>query len=928
MKKILFLLIALMLFGTSMKAQWNLYLTGQTSFIDEISVVNENVIWVTDMNATSFSITTDGGTSWQTKNFPPEIISSRSNAGGNGNISGINATTAFICIGQGSNMGLFKTIDSGYTWIRQGSVFNSASSFPDFVYFWNENDGVVIGDGGTNPGFEIYTTSDGGNIWNVVSYDKLPAIANSWTINSNSFYKVMGNTFYFGTNNGQIMKSTNKGLTWTLMNTPLTGMNYMSFDFKDVNNGLLSDYNISNKTALLYSTSNGGTTWSLVKTSTSENYSDLRYIPSQNVYTNVCQGYVNNYGGKGLSYSSDNGLTWVNNTSFQNMILGQISYTPMGKLFLGGIKYIYNSTSISGVNISVTDAKITGLNSIDITYSTNPDPVSSQLLSNYPVSYIKNKVLNSLSIQSLTLDATNKSIVHIQMQSNLPSDTIMVNLGDIKGSNGFSVLNKEIVFYNTAKTIHVNTAGTLQTLMTVDELANITNLNITGTIDARDFKSLRDTMPGLKYLDLSGSNVAEYNGSEGTYSSEITDYQANTLPVDAFYNPSTFQGKKSLTLIKLPTSVTSIGNNAFTYCSGLTSIAIPSSVTSIENNAFTYCTGLTSIAIPSSVTSIGNNAFTYCSGLTSIIIPSSVTSIGDQTFMDCTGLTSIMIPSSVTSIGAATFDFCSNLSNITIPWSVTSLGIQAFYACKGPISVDVNNPNYSSREGVLFNKNQTTLIQATLSQTGSYTIPSTVKSIGYGAFGRCNTGLTSVTIPSSVDSIGNYAFYFCTGLTSIKIPSSVTSIGNFAFGYCEGLESIYAYPVIPVDLSSSLNAFIGFYTLSCILYTPVNSLSNYKSATVWKDFWNMIAMTETSVQTETVDALILYPNPVKDGFQINGLEGTGVLTLLNLNGKIVLSKQISGNEYISVLTVPEGIYIMTLITSEAIIKKKIIIKQP
>jgi hypothetical protein len=880
MKKLLFVLIALMLFGTSMKAQWNQYLTGQTSFIDEMSVVNDNVIWVTDMNATSFSITTDGGTSWQTKNFPPEIISSRSSNGSNGNICGVNATTAFIVLSQGTNKGIFKTTDSGNTWIRQSTVFNSTNSFPDMVYFWNENEGVAIGDGVTNPSFEIYTTSDGGNLWNQVSYNNLPAISNSWTINTSSFFKVLGNTFYFGTNNGQIMKSTDKGVTWTLINTPLTNMNFMSFDFKDINNGLLSDYNDTTKTALLYSTTNGGATWSRIKTSTSENYSDLRYIPSQNVYTNVCQDYNGNYGGKGLSYSTDNGLTWVQNTSFQNMTLGQICSTPSGKLFLGGYKYIYNSTSISGINISVTDAKIAGLNSIDITYSANPDSVSSQTLGNYQISYMKNKVPESLGIQSLALDATNKSIVHIQMQSNLPLDTITINLSNIIGGNGFPLLNNEIVIYNTTKTIQVNTAGTLQSLMTADELVNITDLNITGTIDARDFVTMRDNMPALAVIDISGAAIADYNGTGGTAGTTSQDYPANTLPAYAFCNPSTFLGKTVLSLMNLPLSIKSIGSMAFYYCTSLTSITMPS----------------------------------------------SVTSIGDEAFMKCTKLTSITIPSSVTSIGVETFGFCTSLTSITIPSSVISMGIQAFYACMGPITVDTKNPNYSSMDGVLFNKNQTTLIQASLSQTGSYTIPSSVTSIGYGAFGRCNTGLTSITIPSSVDSIGTYAFYYCTGLTSIKIPSSVTSIGDCAFGYCSGLNSIYAYPVTPIDLSSSLNAFYGVSTSACSLYVPSTSINKYDTATVWKDFLHIVAMTSTGVQTATIGAVNIYPNPVTDGFQITGLSGIYTLTISDLNGRTLLTKVLTGNEYISISSLPQGLYIVKLITAEGTVERKILKK--
>ncbi len=111
-------------------------------------------------------------------------------------------------------------------------------------------------------------------------------------------------------------------------------------------------------------------------------------------------------------------------------------------------------------------------------------------------------------------------------------------------------------------------------------------------------------------------------------------------------------------------SVTSIGQEAFSRCSGLTSITIPNSVTSIGDCAFYSCSGLTSITIPNSVTSIGYMAFYYCSGLTSITIPNSVTSIGDYAFYSCSGLTSITIPNSVTSIGQEAFSRCNKLLTI------------------------------------------------------------------------------------------------------------------------------------------------------------------------------------------------------------------------------------------------------------------------
>ena len=154
-----------------------------------------------------------------------------------------------------------------------------------------------------------------------------------------------------------------------------------------------------------------------------------------------------------------------------------------------------------------------------------------------------------------------------------------------------------------------------------------------------------------------------------------------------------FEFCSGLTSVTIPNSVTSIGFGAFYYCSGLTSVTIPNSVTSIGDYAFHGCSGLTSVTIPNSVTSIGNYAFASCKGLTSVTIPNSVTSIGDYAFVSCKGLTSITIPNSVTSIGEGAFYGCSGLTSVTIPNSVTSIGERAFDGVDIPTVISlIENP--------------------------------------------------------------------------------------------------------------------------------------------------------------------------------------------------------------------------------------------
>ena len=138
---------------------------------------------------------------------------------------------------------------------------------------------------------------------------------------------------------------------------------------------------------------------------------------------------------------------------------------------------------------------------------------------------------------------------------------------------------------------------------------------------------------GIYYeLDANTNEATVTSNDYYNYSGSIT------IPSTVTYNSKTYR-------------VTTIGSNAFEWCTGLTSVTIPNSVTTIGFYAFCGCSGLTSITIPNSVTDIGFYAFALCSGLTSIAIPNSVEAIGELAFEHCTGLTSITIPNSVTTIG-------------------------------------------------------------------------------------------------------------------------------------------------------------------------------------------------------------------------------------------------------------------------------------
>ncbi len=252
--------------------------------------------------------------------------------------------------------------------------------------------------------------------------------------------------------------------------------------------------------------------------------------------------------------------------------------------------------------------------------------------------------------------------------------------------------------------------------------------------------------------------------------------------------------------ITIPNSVTSIGDEAFSYCSSLTSVTIPNSVTSIEEKAFASCSSITSVTIPNSVTSIGDEAFSYCSSITSVTIPNSVTSIGEGAFYYCSNLTSITIPNSVTSIGKYAFTNCSSLTSVTIPNSVTSIGYEAFASC---------------------------------------------------------SSLTSVTIPNSVTSIGERAFSSCENLETVILGNGLISLYRFAFYNCIRIIDIYCYAerVPDVDYNPDVE-YDPFYNVSrkAYLWVPANRLRNYQTDSFWGEF-DVRAMEDEGVTVTEVQVI-------------------------------------------------------------------------
>jgi len=319
-----------------------------------------------------------------------------------------------------------------------------------------------------------------------------------------------------------------------------------------------------------------------------------------------------------------------------------------------------------------------------------------------------------------------------------------------------------------SKTVTIS-AGGLSSALTASEKSTVTNLTINGTIDARDFKTMRDELTVLSVLTMSGASVGGYTGTGGTVSSQSVVYPADAIPIYAFCNTD-FIGKKSLTSVTLPAGIKLIDMRSFWGCSGISSIT--------------------------------------------------------------------NLSTSLTEIGSGAFYSCGNALTITIPSSVTTLRSMAFEAFNGTLVVDGSNPNYSSWDGAIFNKDKTTLLFCPASKS-SFTIPLSVNTLGYGAFSHCMNLTGAFYIPFGVKEIGSSAFRNCEKLASIVIPSSVDTIGNGAFSECRILQSLTVHCSVPPLFDTGTLAFHLIDKKKCILYVPKGSLLLYLAANGWKDFENI-----------------------------------------------------------------------------------------
>ena len=476
------------------------------------------------------------------------------------------------------------------------------------------------------------------------------------------------------------------------------------------------------------------------------------------------------------------------------------------------------------------------------------------------------------------------------------------------------------------RTIDVVTAGTLSTLISDGEKYTIDELTLTGELNGSDLRLVRE-MVGCDYLgcqtsgkvtklDLSGVRIVA-GGEKYLDTRSICSSQNSCTNGWAFIYSSEndvlgnylFAGCDKLQEIKLPNSITSIGDNVFHFGYGLKSLTIPKNVVSIGHSVIIFCENIESLnveagntvfsspagsnaiikgttlvmgcnatVIPDGITTIGASAFEgvgkYGSSLT---LPSTLTTIESRAFAT-SGFSNFVLPEGLKTIGEYAFGW-TPVKSLSIPASVSSIGFRVLYGCQALESIVVNtgNANYDSRE-------QCNAIIETASNT-------------------VIQGCKNTVIPQSVKTIGNSAFDQLYNLENFTIPSWITSIGDRAFADCWNLKEITSMIADPSLVKMGQDVFSNYnQNVKTVLYVPSGTKDAYEAISVWKkDFYEIVEKgpkkKEVTLHVATAGSL---PSLISDDekYDITDLILTG-----ELNGSdFRLLRDMAGNDYQGNLT--------------------------
>jgi len=348
-----------------------------------------------------------------------------------------------------------------------------------------------------------------------------------------------------------------------------------------------------------------------------------------------------------------------------------------------------------------------------------------------------------------------------------------MNLQSVTLPNSITTINTDAFYYCT-KLGSVNLPEGLTTIgLRAFYSCNLDTIIVPSTVTSMGNKAFYNNP--IKSVTWLPANCSVGTGEDSPFynaNSQVASFtfgnQVQTVPSYICYKMS------QLDTIVLPSSVSSLGQNAFMYCTSLKSINLPVTQKTLPVSFFEGCTSLESIELPATLTTISQDAFYGCTSLKNVTLHEGITTINQRAFYNCK-LTEITIPSTVTSIGSKAFQSNPTTSVTWLPKNCS-------------IGTDDSAPFYSTN-----------------SKITSFTFGDSVQTVPAYLCKNMNL-LDTIVLPPSVNSLGTYAFAFCTNLRSINLPVTQKTLPVSFLEGCTSLESIE----LPATLTTiSTDAFYG-----------------------------------------------------------------------------------------------------------------------
>ena len=302
-------------------------------------------------------------------------------------------------------------------------------------------------------------------------------------------------------------------------------------------------------------------------------------------------------------------------------------------------------------------------------------------------------------------------------------------------------------------------------------------VTITGLADSKSHKEHIDIPKKIKGYRVTLIADYAFKGNEKVLTIKFPK-TISYIGISAFEN---CKNLKSVSGLEKCSDLKTIESKVFSGCYRLRTINLPNNITSIGNCAFEFCYNLRELSIPDSVSCIGEKAFSNCQSIKEIKIPQGVTKIENQTFLGCASMESVILPQGIIHITEGAFDTCMKLKSVVIPNTVTTIEFGAFIKCYSLSSIDValDNPVYTSVDGVLYTKNLTELVAYPAGKTDkTFSVPQGVTKIFKYAF-TYNQNLDTLDLPKSLKTINNL-FLYETLIKTINYEGSVSDWNKIA----------------------------------------------------------------------------------------------------------------------------------------------------